>query len=149
MRILLWVFALIFISCSTELNGTSTILRQVELSLKKDLSGYKAIFFVPSSGCSGCISEAESYLLNNYILSKRKGILFVVTGHRSEKSARVRLGFAMHHPDVLFDYTQNFNNSSFLRQYPKVLMIDDGKVSLEKEANPDESRAVYEMLNSI
>lgn len=117
---------------------------------RKDLLGYKAIFFVPSSGCGGCINGAENYLLNTYLARGRKGVLFIITGHSSAKSARVRLGpAALEHPDVYFDYHHRFDRPPFMREYPKVLMLEDGKVLSATDVNPESGDGVYHVLNQI
>jgi hypothetical protein len=134
----------------TKNEESDSVLRKVTDASHKDLTGYKAIFFVPSSGCGGCISGAEDYLLNTYIAEGKQGFLFVITGHASAKSAKIRLGSqALQHPDVFFDYTNTFGKPPFMQQYPKVLVLDEGQIISEKEVNPESGESIYQELNQL
>ncbi|MDJ1505772.1 hypothetical protein [Xanthocytophaga agilis] len=135
--------------CSQS-NADYDLIRQVTQLTGKNLSGYRAVFFVPSQGCDGCINGAENYLLNNYLPRNRKGILFIVTGHKSKKTARIRLGEqALINQDVFVDYVQAFNREPFVSTFPKVIFLDEGNVQAIHEINPRGGEQVYANLDQI
>ncbi len=127
-----------------------SLLREITSATKRNVTGYKAIFFVPSTGCGDCISGAEDYLINTYIAQGKKGILFVITGLTSPKTARLRFGSkALGHSDVFFDYVHKFDKPPFLLQYPKALFLENGKVLAEREISPAAGEDVYHSLSSF
>jgi hypothetical protein len=103
---------------------------------------------IPFYGCTGCISTAENYLITTYDEGRKKNILFIISGHDSLKSARLRLGEkAATNPDVYIDI-EKVIDWNYLKQYPKLLLLRDGMVVSEKEANAD-SPDIYEDLDKI
>jgi hypothetical protein len=149
---LLQIFLLLTLwSCQTysERSAHSEITKDIAAISHKNLAQYKAIFLIPFYGCTGCISNAEGYLISSYAAENKRNILFVVIGHDSYKSARLRLGEdVIRHPDVYVDTEGKFDSDKYLGQFPKLLMLDDGAVVSQKEANYDYP-TVYEDLDKI
>jgi hypothetical protein len=146
-------FAFLIILCGCQANpersAYSDMTNDIAEVSKKDLGRYKAIFLIPFYGCTGCISNAESYLISNYTAEKKKNILFIITGHDSYKSARLRLGEeVIRHPDVYVDIDGKFVSGEYLSQFPRLLILHDGTVVSQKEANYDYPD-VYEDLDKI
>jgi hypothetical protein len=77
----------------------------------------------------------------------QKNILFIITGHDSLKSAKLRLGEAASNPDVYID-TDKVIDWNYLKQYPKLLLLQNGQVISEKEASAD-TPDIYEDLDQI
>jgi len=50
---------------------------------------YKYVVLIPKSGCSGCITNAETFFLENSYL---EDILFIFTKVQSKKDLRIRVG---------------------------------------------------------
>jgi hypothetical protein len=147
---MLLAISALFMSCEHKQTETSPLVAQLEAVSQKQMENYKAILFVPSSGCGGCINGAENYLLNNYLSQGRKGIFFVITGHSSEKTVRMRLGeIALRHPDVYCDLHEQYSRPPFMMQYPKVLFLERGVITDEVNVNPDTSEEVYKKLSAL
>jgi hypothetical protein len=146
--IILILFWLTACQSSSEESGYKHITTEISRVSKKDLTKYKAIFMIPFYGCTGCISTAENYLITTYDEGRKKNILFIISGHDSLKSARLRLGEkAATNPDVYIDI-EKVIDWNYLKQYPKLLLLRDGMVVSEKEANAD-SPDIYEDLDKI
>jgi hypothetical protein len=141
---------LLFITLSCVRQEENGLLRAMETMISKKLSSeYKAIVIVPSSGCGGCINGAEEFLVNDYIYNGKTGIFFIVTGHTSRKSARIRLGDALDHKDVYFDFDQKFSKPPFLTQFPKVVFIEHEAIQKEEEINPETGEQIYFELSTL
>jgi hypothetical protein len=151
MRLYLTI-AFFVLCCKTPVkkNTTDLLVEQLVQLSGKDIGRYQAIFFVPSEGCGGCINNAENFMLHTYIENGKKGILFVVTGHSSQKSARIRLGEAvMQNTDVFFDYKHNFDKPPFMNEFPKLILLKKGGIISEIEVNPTTSEDAYKELGKI
>ncbi|MBN7818089.1 hypothetical protein [Algoriphagus pacificus] len=77
------------LNCSQKSIDSSEITDVLE-SCKYCPTDYKYIFFIPSLGCVGCISDAEKFLQENVDNSE---YLFVLEKVQSEKALNIRLGF--------------------------------------------------------
>ncbi|WP_026712492.1 hypothetical protein [Flavobacterium daejeonense] len=91
-KIAFFLFLILYIisSCtsksSTKEDYISNETKQLLLSLNKC---YEKIVIIPGTGCSGCISESEIFLINNYM---NKQILFILTNTKSIKSLNNKIG---------------------------------------------------------
>lgn len=142
------LFWLVACQSGSEQSGYKHITNEISRVSKKDLTKYKAIFMIPFYGCTGCISTAENYLITTYDEGKKKNILFIISGHDSLKSARLRLGEkAATNPDVYIDIDKVID-WNYLKQYPKLLLLQDGMIVSEKEASAD-SPDIYDDLDKI
>ena len=147
--LIIFTLSILFFSCNNN-DPDNLAVVQLKDTFKKDLNDYKAIVFIPSQGCSGCINGIEDFLINTYIPSKKDNLLFVITGYNSIKSVRVRLGNeVLDHEDILLDLQEVFNRPPFMIQYPKVLSIESGKYAETIQIDPNSRDSVYEYLNSI
>lgn len=89
-----------------------------------DVADYKAIIFIASSGCSGCISTAEDLLIKQHRKNDVNKILFVLARYASVKQARIRLGSDIVKSDaVIVDINNDYGD--FLEQYPVAFFLND------------------------
>lgn len=80
---------------------------------KKD--HYDKFLIIPGSGCEGCISQAEQYVINN-AKTEVEGTMIIFTNISSKKLLRLRLGQEiMDQPNVLLD---SINILHFVSIYP-------------------------------
>lgn len=147
--------AIVLLFCSGCLMGGDEHFRQYQpliTTIKnhhKNIRAYKAIFLVPSSGCEGCITNAEGYLMDKYVGQNKRGIIFIVTGLNSEKTAKIRFGVStVDCPDVIFDYNRQFVNAPFLEEFPKVFFIRDGEIYKVEEMKPGNSDNAYSSIEN-
>ena len=150
-RMVVCFAVLISLLACSDGNGkkvSNEILSKLEKVSGKKTDQYKAILFVPSEGCGGCITAAEDFMIHSYAGKNKKGIyLFVVTGHSSSKSARIRLGpEVMANEDFYFDYDHNFDRPPFMSEYPKMFLMANGNVVSEQEIKPGTSDNIYKEL---
>lgn len=152
MKVAILILCLIAFGCKIKKVESKEIFILDELSslIGKSLSQYRAVVFVPSEGCGGCINSAENFLLHEYLEKNGSGIFFVVTGHASIKSARIRLGqVILSSKDVYLDLKHRFDRPPFMNEYPKMLILKKGDVSSEIEINPNTSERAYKKLTTI
>lgn len=117
---------------------------------KVDLGQYDVIMLVPSEGCGGCINGAESFLVNSYDKASKKKMLFVVTGHSSKKTLRIRLGEkVLNNPDIIADYKHLFDKPPFMGDYPKVMYLENGNIVDVKDVDPGSSEEIYAGLEKM
>lgn len=81
--------ALFFASCSKN-NDYSTELNYILSECMNCPSDYKYIMLIPSLGCVGCISDAETFLQENV---NNSDYIFILEKVQSKKALRIRLGF--------------------------------------------------------
>ncbi|MBT1699139.1 hypothetical protein KK083_19745 [Fulvivirgaceae bacterium PWU4] len=126
------------------------MLDEIETITNRNISNqYKAIVLVPSSGCTGCINGAEDFLVNKYLEKGKNGLFFIVSGHRSIKEAKLRLGQSVVARDVYLDLDKYFNRDPFLKGYPQVLFIKDGELTSVEEITPEASEGIYRRLLTL
>lgn len=122
-------------------NAFKTSLNKVNGQSPKDSSIY---VIIPRAGCSGCISSAESYMLNHLkdstLTEKRDKVFFILTNFDSEKILRARFGEALISPQILIDKNNVFSvNLSLKSIYPLVLFFDENaELAIVKEVSPHE-----------
>lgn len=142
-----------FFWCFTGCGSTDeAVLKSinVELSHINNIGSYKLVFIIPSQGCGSCISGAEAFMLGKYQESRSKGILFIITGHSSLKSAVVRFGkFIENNKNIYIDIEHQFDRVPFVDAYPKILLLKNGQVYDTKELKPESSNSIYNELNQM
>jgi hypothetical protein len=138
--------------CTVACNTKERLLNKVDKAFKsslklvngqepKDSSIY---VIIPRAGCSGCISSAESYMLNHLkdstITKSRNKVTFILTNFDSEKILRARFGDAMTNQQILIDKNNVFSvNLSLKSIYPLVLFFDkNADLAIVKEVSPHE-----------
>jgi len=114
-------------------------------SLVKDK---KLAVIIPNTGCSGCISTAESFLQLN---SNNSNILFVLTKIVSKKHLRLKLGNLdiLNAPNIILDDNNDFIFSTEESFYPIILYLKKGKVVKGDFQSPNSPKALEEALLSI
>lgn len=97
-----------FYSCSNEDNFLKLIESNLSDIPEFDKDRYNYIVIIPGAGCTGCISEAESF----YNEHKRDSIFYIFTKITSKKALKLRLG--------------NINNSiAYIDEDSKFLSTDN------------------------
>jgi len=116
----------------------------------KELSKYKAVFILPSQGCGNCITNAETYFIEKYLPNKKHKLLYIITGLSSRKSAITRFGKdAVNSPDVHLDINHNFDKPPFMVEYPKIVFLENSKVSSISDINPETSEKIYQQIQLL
>lgn len=111
-----------------------------------NLKRYKAVVIIPSTGCNGCISGAETFMIQNFLGKKEKNIFYILTGHESKKSAKIRFGSIVNNNNFLIDTTSRFSVDPYVSSYPLVLLIESGIVVERKEINPNTSEIIFSKI---
>lgn len=144
---------MLFLFSACDKSGNSNVgdtIEKLESLLNRPLyADYEAVLLIPSTGCGGCISSAEEFLLNEYIGQGRSGIFFVIVGYTSRKSAQVKLGSAINHKDVYFDLNGKLQSPEFNVRYPHAFFLKNKNRFTSEEINPSSSEYLYEKLNAI
>lgn len=96
--------------------------------IQEELIQYDTIIIIPSSGCSGCLTKAESFFLSHH---EQNNYLFIFTGLYSEKTLSIRLGGRAHirKKNVILDEDGLFYLSDYPEViYPYQLRVKDGVI---------------------
>ncbi|HMO39981.1 MAG TPA: hypothetical protein PKC76_11420 [Saprospiraceae bacterium] len=89
----------------------------------------KKFLIIPGSGCEGCISQAESYVIR--MAKHQPEIGFIFTNIKSEKMLRLRLGEKLtEKSNIIFDPS----NKLFFRSiYPIYVEVSLDAIIVQKE----------------
>ena len=100
---------------------------KVEYYLQNNPEKYEIIVIIPGTGCTGCITEAESFFINNYANEKIK---FIFTNILSYKILRLKVGEnRLNRKNVLIDKANHFYLDNFEeRIYPVRIKIENMNV---------------------
>lgn len=121
----LFVLAIIFLVCCTNNDYCTAIQLRLNNDSAIELNHYESVVIIPGSGCTGCISAAEYYFIENCNDNK---ILFILTNFISEKSMSIRLGGKdnIDRSNVIVDKNNNYYLSEFEeRIYPIHFKVKD------------------------
>ncbi len=122
----LLIFFLIFISCNKETYYNS-LQKKIEKHSKSDLEKYRMIVIIPSSGCTGCITQAENFFVDHY---KQQDIKFIFTNLFSYKVLKIKVGVEkIRQKNVFVDSLNLFYLDKFKeRIYPFKIEIKENKI---------------------
>ena len=105
-------------------------------SLKKK----KYVLVIPNAGCGGCISEAETFVSNNYHASD--SLCSIFTNLKSSKQIKLRFGDSVYyHPNVIIDTSNRFLFKE-KSVYPILIELKDGIVKKVTEQSPENPNTV-------
>ncbi|MGW8121386.1 hypothetical protein ACV07N_01905 [Roseivirga echinicomitans] len=118
-----------------------TINELIEASLFQELRGARALVIIPNAGCDGCISSAESFIIQN--LSNYPNLFIAFTSIGSEKGLRIRTGSDIfNHERTIIDNQNYFYQDSLKSVYPQVVYLDTGIVIRIVEVSPFSPNAI-------
>jgi len=124
--------------CTNKETKEYTQLTKLFEALQKEMPNENTkacIIIIPNVGCTGCIGEAEKFMLNN--INSLKNMQFVLTDINSKKAFKVRFKDVLHHSCVIIDY-ENLAETQKLRTiYPKIFYIQERKITKIVEASPE------------
>lgn len=116
------------ISCASKTTYEKMIIKTVTGAIQEELIKYNAIIIIPSSGCSGCLTKAESFFLSHH---EQDNYLFIFTGFYSDKTLSIRLGGSeyIRKNNVILDEDGLFYLSDYQDViYPYRLQVKDGVI---------------------
>ena len=115
------IIAIIFASCNND---------NVENFLKRypNNGNYKTYMIIPSVGCSGCISNVETFVKKNY--EKLENTKFFLIKVNSYKSLKLRFGKEFLNQKnveiISIDGSKNWENNL---KYPVILHLNENEIS--------------------
>lgn len=118
--------------CSCKNDCTGYLKIKIEDVFSDDLKNYKSFIIIPGSGCSGCLSAAETYFKRNF---DKNETLYIFTGWYSYKSLILRVGGEeiLHRKNVFLDSTGVFDIQGYREGiYPYRGSIKEGKCTTVK-----------------
>lgn len=125
---ILFCILLLIIAACENTNYGEKIYDVAKLELGENISGYNKIIIIPGSGCTGCISNAEKFFLENHANTEIK---FIFTHYYSLKNMMLRLGGFNNvlQPNVFIDDNDIFYFLEYEEHiYPYVIEIKNNKV---------------------
>lgn len=128
---------LIFLSCDDSKKETVKAIK--ELVPEVHFEGRNYFVIIPDIGCSGCILEATSFLMENI---DQEGLYFIWTKVGSKKELKFRLGEYYERSDkVILDFENTFLKTEFDDNYPLILYFDDEKLVEKSNVKPGDLSA--------
>lgn len=127
--LLLLTLCTLFFACDKKQTAMERIGIQFKNSLKtvtgNDEIKTPVYVVIPRAGCDGCISTAESYMINSLKDSTKNDKTFILTDFDSDKLLKARFGSLMQNKYVIKDTENIFKaNKSLKSIYPTVFMFD-------------------------
>jgi hypothetical protein len=100
----------------------NTVISELNKLASFSKESYNYVIIIPQDGCVGCISEAESFLMEN----NDNSIFFIFTKVYSEKDIKLRIGESINKPNVYIDKKNVFVYDNFSENiYPLIFNIKD------------------------
>lgn len=124
---LLYITPLLITSCEYKDYGKK-IYDTAKVEFGEEISDYNKIIVIPGSGCTGCISNAEKFFLENHV---NTDIKFIFTHYYSLKNMILRLGGVDNvlRPNVFIDDNDLFYIQDYREHiYPYVIIIENNKI---------------------
>ena len=92
-----------------------------------DINTYNRLLVIPSEGCSGCISSATAFVIND--LKYEDSTLVVYTDIKDLKFFKLNVGSVLEDYNfVILDLDNTFSTPSIKSIYPQFWKISDGFV---------------------
>ena len=126
-KYLVIVMLFTFLCCCKKNDYYAELSKTITEKLGNSLKNYDLIILIPGSGCTGCITKAEDYFLNNI---GNKKILFILTNNHSNKGLLLKLGREnIENENVLVDKNNIYHIKGFEEKiYPMLIYVNDEKV---------------------
>jgi hypothetical protein len=122
------LFILSFLCFSCENNTYNDVItKKINYMLQNENDNYDYVVIIPGSGCTGCITNAETYFLNHVA---NNSIKFVFTAILSKKTLQLRLQKEnLNRKNVFIDNSNSFYLHGFHeKNYPVIAKISNKKV---------------------
>ncbi len=148
--VLVTVFGVLFFSCKNNTESTVSddfILSFLNTYYKPLANKDKTLLFIiPNSGCSGCISSIEHFLLENEFYKKTNALIIFtnIKDFKAFKNRYEKYGF-LSFKNVFVDKKNMFLKNGFVSFYPEFLIINNAKISSRQFIEP-ENQKVYKTI---
>lgn len=132
-RSILIALHFVLLNCS-NVSYEAQIKSKIENYLINESDSYDYVVLIPGSGCSGCITNAENYFIENVSNLRTK---FIFTKILSKKELALKLGIDnLQRKNVLLDSLNYFYLSSYEeRIYPYIMQLTNNKVMIINKLN--------------
>lgn len=132
---------LILFSCQPKFESLKVYDEAIRSTDNENFYAKDAFLIVPNGGCDGCISEAETFVLDH--INNTPNLNIVFTGTKSQKSLKLKLGKTVYnHPNVYIDHENKFYDQSMISIYPTIVYIENGEISRVEYQSPDTPNAL-------
>lgn len=105
------------------------------LDIPQNTSEVYQCLIIPNGGCSGCISSAEAFVMEN--LDKDTKLYVIFTAIQSKKTLKYRLGSIYSHKQVRIDIDNVVLRENLNSIYPMMYHFQGNKLIEVKELNPE------------
>ncbi|PIQ47982.1 MAG: hypothetical protein COW03_12250 [Cytophagales bacterium CG12_big_fil_rev_8_21_14_0_65_40_12] len=134
-------------SCSIKSNTINDFQRKL-MSISKDelvISEFDKVLIIPGAGCTGCVSSAENFVMENFERIDR--ILVIFTAIPSQKMLKMKLGIDLNRQNVYLDKDNEFNAGNIYSFYPTVFYLKDGKAIKFEYVSPENKDVLNRLLD--
>ncbi len=137
---------LIFVSCTTNSSYEHFLESRLQKKFGITLKDYNAVLMMPSVGCSGCISDAEYFVVQHF--DSIEHVKFIFTKLESKKILKHKIGDSIYfNKDVFIDTNNIFiysgNDKSI---YPAIVYLSDGLIDKIEYKGPDNPTVLNTLL---
>ncbi|WP_339606252.1 hypothetical protein [uncultured Roseivirga sp.] len=139
---------LLFLFSCSNLDNRSNIKHIEERisEIDETILTNRAIILIPNSGCTGCISSAEQFIVD--FNDDLKDVKVIFTGINSMKTLRVRIGDKINDRNIHLDLENEFYFSELITLYPVVIFTKNNLISSIFEQRPENSFSIDSVLIS-
>ncbi len=153
MRVISLQLALILSLFSCKQSQTDIKVQEINeilnsAGLSQNLSDVDILFLVPNAGCDGCITMAESFIVDN--IDKHQNFITIFTDTKSHKALKLKIGERVFNHDRVFIDRQNlFYSGSLMSIYPLIAYIEMGQVHTIVEVSPENNTALDNLTSQL
>lgn len=151
-RVVISILLLFFIlSCTSSkdprFKKLSTLLKG-NIEFEEFREDTKTLFIIPNAGCNGCITTAETFVMDN--VDQFESIKFIFTGTSSQKALKLKIGDTIYNNEKVFIDLENvFYSPELMSIYPLVVHLKDGLVLKIDEVSPENSEVLANLENEL
>ena len=145
-KLLIIYFAFLYFSCHTS----NTDFYNKAITMYHDIIGdSNTILIIPGTGCQGCITGVEDFIINNW--NRYKNVILVFTNIKSEKIIRLKFKkiFETYSDKIIIDEGNLFFNINEKEKiYPTVLYLYKRNITKIEFISPTQPLNINQLLNN-
>jgi len=149
--LILLSFLIMVVSCENHSDSRYSEINNLIHSNSKIEDGFKdkdMLFIIPNAGCRGCITTAETFVIEN--IDRSESIKYIFTGTSSQKALKLKIGSEIYNSKKVFiDHEDFFYSPGLISIYPLVVYLKGGLVSRIEEVSPENSNALANLETEL
>jgi hypothetical protein len=141
----IFLLAIILFGCSKQQEWDQIEMTLYDVMGRKTAEQAKKIFLIPKVGCGGCIDNAVLFVKENIKVLGDVHIIF--TGIEDLKLLKLSLGSEIYTlNNIYIDKNRAFENFKEVSIYPKIIIMDEGRIKDIKTFDINNSEIVESIM---